>query len=90
LEAQSWGLACVVSDIPGNCAVVKDGVNGLIVPVGDAASLANAILRLLGDAGLRRQLGNNAREKAQKEFSLEAITDRLLEAYRSLGVSIVP
>lgn len=90
LEAQSWGLACVVSDIPGNCAVVRDGVNGLIVPVGDVASLANAILRLLGDTGLRRTLGNNAREKAEKEFSLEAITDRLLDAYRSLGVSIVP
>lgn len=81
LEAQSWGLACVVSDIPGNCAVVRDGVNGLVVPVGDAASLAAAIRRLLEDAGLRRRLGDRAREQAMKEYGIDSVAERLLHIY---------
>ena len=84
LEAQSWGLACVVSDIPGNRAVVEPDINGLVVPVGDAAALAIAILRLLADDRLREELGRNARQIAQDRFSLAAVAGRLDDIYRRL------
>lgn len=73
LEAQSFGLPCVVSDIPGNVAVVEDGVNGLVVPVGDANALAEAIIRLMHTSELRERLGQNAREKAIRFFSMQSV-----------------
>ena len=85
LEAQSWGLPCAVSDIPGNRAVVDDGVNGLVVPAGDADRLADAIVRLLGDAELRGRLGRAGREKTRKEFGLTSVAERLETAYRRLA-----
>jgi glycosyltransferase involved in cell wall biosynthesis len=77
LEAQSWGMACVVSDIPGNRAVVEDGCNGLVVPAGDGPALAQAILRLLSDDRLREKLGCNARQRMIAHFSIESVAFRL-------------
>lgn len=84
LEAQSSGLACVVSDIPGNRAVVSHDVNGLTVPVGDAGALAEGMLRLLGDTDLRARLGHAAREHMEQRFGLARVVDQLTDLYRSL------
>jgi glycosyltransferase involved in cell wall biosynthesis len=85
LEAQSWGLPCVVSDIPGNRAVVRDEVNGLVVPVNDVSALATAIIRLLDDPGLRSRLGTAARARMAEEFEMDRVADRVLAFYRILG-----
>lgn len=87
LEAQSWGLPCIVSNIPGNLAVVKDGVNGLVVPVGDDEKLSEAIIRLLKDPDLRRQLGQAAHKKAKKKFNMPFVQQQFLGVYRKLMVS---
>lgn len=87
LEAQSWGLPCVVSDIPGNTAVVSDGENGLVAPVGDARALAAALIRLLGDSALRAELGSAARRRAEAEFAQERIVDRLMGIYSAIAAS---
>lgn len=84
LEAQSWALPCVVSDIPGNRAVVEDGRNGLVVPVGDDRELAEAVLRFLGDIRLREAMGGSAREKMVEQFSLDSVAGRLCGIYRKL------
>ena len=86
LEAQSWGLGCVVSDIAGNLAVVEDGLNGLVVPTGDAPSLAAAIVRLLRDASLRVRLGQAARQRAQERNSLDLVAVKLADVYRRVVV----
>ena len=63
LEAMAAGLAVVVTDAsPGPLEVVKDGVNGLVVPSEDPKALAKAMERLATDPVLRAQLGSNARE----------------------------
>jgi glycosyltransferase involved in cell wall biosynthesis len=82
LEAMSWGLPCVVSDIPGNCAVIDHGVNGLVVPVNNAVALAESMVRLLKNPSLRSSLGFNARKKAESEYDVRCVTDRLIEIYR--------
>ena len=64
LEAMACGCAVVVSDIPANRELVTDGVNGLVVPLGDVDALREAIERLVGDAGLRRRIAAAAREDA--------------------------
>ena len=84
LEAQSWGLPAVVSDIPGNRAVVVHGETGLVVPVGDADALAEGILRLCGDPELRKRMGASARVRAETEFAVDRIVDRLIVLYGNL------
>ncbi|MDW9205970.1 glycosyltransferase [Escherichia coli] len=46
LEAQATGLPCIVSDIPGNNNLVKDGVNGYLFESGSVTQLKDAILRM--------------------------------------------
>jgi glycosyltransferase involved in cell wall biosynthesis len=84
IEAMSWGLPCVVSDIPGNRAVIDHGVNGFIVPVNDAVALAEAIVRLLNDPILRSSLGSNARKKAESEYDIQHVTDKLINIYHKV------
>ncbi len=84
LEAQSWGLPAVVSAIPGNMAVVEDGVNGIVVPAGDPAALADAMVRLLRAPDVRARMGSAARERVRRDFSFESVADRFAVLYRRL------
>lgn len=56
LEAMAAGLPVVVTDVPGTGEVVKDGVNGLVVPLGDPRAVAEATRRLWSDDELRRRV----------------------------------
>jgi glycosyltransferase involved in cell wall biosynthesis len=84
IEAAACGLALVTTDVPGCRAVVRDGVDGLLVPVRDAAALAQAIERLDDDRALLRRLGDAAREHALAEYDVERVNARTLEVYREL------
>lgn len=74
LEAMALGLPCIATDCPcgGPAAVLRDGENGLLVPVGDEDALAAALTALLCDSDGREQLGRAARETAEN-FRPEAI-----------------
>jgi len=87
MEAAAMGLPIVATDIRGCRQVVDDAVNGLLVPVRDAARLATAIGELVGDPQRRAAMGKASRNKAVAEFDDRrqvAITlelyDRLLRA----------
>lgn len=82
LEAQSWGCACVVSDIPGNTAVVQHDVNGLVVSVDDASALAGAIVQLFDDKALRQRLGNAARLNMIENYGISSVTERVVDIYQ--------
>lgn len=82
LEAAACGLPIVTTDAPGCREVVRDGVNGLLVPVRDAAALAAALGKLIGDAALRRGMGEQSRLRAETEFGLEAVIAQTLAVYR--------
>lgn len=84
LEALSWGLPAVVSDIPGNTALIQDGVNGIVVPVGNAELLCDGIIRLLTDIESRKRMGNAARMRMEKEFSMDIVSKKLVEIYKGL------
>ena len=84
LEAQSWGLPAVVSDIPGNIAVVENEVNGIVSITGNSRSLADAMLCLLSDDSLRKRLGEAARKKAEKCFNIDVVVDDLIKIYCKL------
>ena len=82
LEAQAAGLPAVVSDIGGNVAVVAHGENGLVVPTGDAAALAEAMLALYRAPDLRRRMGAAARARAAAAFAIDRVAEKLERAYR--------
>jgi len=84
IEAMAARRPVVVTAAEGMEQVVEDGVTGLIVPVGDAAAFASAVLRLARDPGMRRRLGEAGRARAEREFSLAAMLDRYARLYGSV------
>jgi glycosyltransferase involved in cell wall biosynthesis len=84
LEAGACGRPVVATDVPGCREVVKDGVNGILVPPRDAGALSKAIARLLQDPLLRRRMGTQGRELVVKEFSLDQTSRQVLKLYGEL------
>ncbi len=81
LEAGAMGLPLVTTDAPGCREVVEDGVNGFLMPVGDAPALATALRRLIEDPELRRRLGRRSRERVVRRFDLAAIAAETRNLY---------
>jgi glycosyltransferase involved in cell wall biosynthesis len=84
LEAALAGLPSVASRSGGIEAAVVDGETGLLAEPGDAASLAQALDRLLADADLRRRMGLSALDRARAAFALAPRLDRLETLYATL------
>jgi glycosyltransferase involved in cell wall biosynthesis len=80
-EAMAHGRPVVASAVGGLLDLVVDGETGLLVPPRDVAALRAALERLLGDANLRRRLGDAGRERVREHFSWAPVTDRTVEAY---------
>ena len=57
---------------------------GMLVSVGDAAGLADAILRLLEDAPLAAQLARNARQRLETEFTVAAMAGQYVKIYQAI------
>ena len=81
LEAMAHGLPVVATAVGGIPEVITDGREGLLVPPGDAAALARAIQRLLTSSEMRLRLGDAARDRVSKEFSLETMANRYQQIY---------
>ncbi|MDQ2101620.1 glycosyltransferase [Azospirillum isscasi] len=77
LEAQAAGLPVVAGRTGGVPDVVRDGVTGLLPPVGDADAFAAAVARLLGDHEMRRRFGEAARRTAAAEHDLSGAVEAL-------------
>lgn len=71
LEAAQWGVPIVAARAGGIPEVVRDGVNGLLVPPGDENALATALERVFGDPAFRAQLAVGARSGLDHRFSPE-------------------
>lgn len=84
LEAALLGKPAICSNIPGNNEVVQDGVTGLLFPPGDPAALAEKIDAMLADAARRRLMGSAAKARAEREFTIDAMTGRVEQLYRGL------
>ncbi|MBW3578442.1 MAG: glycosyltransferase [Actinobacteria bacterium] len=84
MEAAASGCALVLSDIRGCREIGEDGRHLLLVPPGDAASLARAVARLLDDHSLRERLGRNARRRARRRFDQHRVARTSLAVYREV------
>jgi len=87
LEAMAAGLPVVATTVGGTPEAMRDGVDGLLVPPGDADALAGAIGRLAADAPLRQQMGEAGRRRVVEHFNLERVAREVGEVYeRALNV----
>lgn len=83
-DALAARRAVVATRAGGIPEIVEDGVDGLLVPPRDFGAMAEAIVRLIGDASLRARLGEAGRAKVLRSFSAEATARGNLEVYREL------
>ena len=84
LEAAACGKPIVATDVPGCRDVVLHRINGLLVPPKNASDLADAVMLLLENEGLRVELGCRGREIVVKNFSTAAVTAHTVALYREL------
>lgn len=84
LEAMAAGLPVVSTPVGGIPEAITDGVEGYLVQPGDIDGLSECLVRLLGDAVLRRRMGEAARRKIEDGFSTDRILPKLEALYAEL------
>ena len=94
-EAQAAGVPVVATDVGGFAEVVDHERTGLLVMPKDTDAMAQATLRILNDQKLARQLVDGARQKLEREFTVErmcektcAVYEESLRAYHILVIKI--
>jgi glycosyltransferase involved in cell wall biosynthesis len=81
LDAMSFGRPVVATSAGGIPEAVEDGVSGRIVPVGDSAGLAQALVALLRDAACRAAMGEAGRRRFEERFTADRMVDETLAVY---------
>jgi lipopolysaccharide/colanic/teichoic acid biosynthesis glycosyltransferase len=84
MEASAMGVPCVATAIRGCREVVQHGDNGLLVPVGDAQALAQAVTSILEDRGVAARMSSRGREIAVAQFDERIVFERVRLAYVDL------
>ena len=84
VEAAAVGRPIVTTDVPGCRDVVTEGVNGLLVPPGQAVPLAAALRKLLDDPLMRGRMGAGGRRVAEEKFGAEHIAGQTLAFYQRI------
>lgn len=82
IEAMAYGIAVIATPVGAVEEAIVDGETGLLVPVGDVTSLAEAIKRLTENPQLRGRLGANAQARFRETFDLDIFERRIREIYR--------
>jgi glycosyltransferase involved in cell wall biosynthesis len=85
LEAMSCGTPVIAAEVGGVPEIVKDGVNGFLIPPKDSVALAATTQRLFAmDESERQQISVNARQWVEKHHSLDLFIDRHFHLYNSV------
>jgi len=81
LDAMNFSRPVVATSAGGIPEAVDDGVNGRIVPVGDSAALADALVKLLRDEACRTAMGEAGRRRFEERFTVDRMVDDTLVVY---------
>jgi glycosyltransferase involved in cell wall biosynthesis len=84
LEGMAAGLAVVATDVGGTAEAIEDGHSGLLVAAQDAGALASTVAGLLDDGPARERLGNAARERVERHFTIDSMVDSVERVYQQL------
>ena len=85
LEAMASRLPVVVTAVGGNPEIVRDGLEGLLVPRGDAAAAAAAFVRLLDDPPAAARMGEAGRARVEDRYQLSRTIDAYEQLYQRLA-----
>jgi len=87
LEAMACGKPVISTDVPSGVSWVNQhDRTGLVVRAGDEAALAAAIQTVMTDASLRVRMGDAARQRVDREFSMVRLRDRMRELFEETAV----
>jgi colanic acid/amylovoran biosynthesis glycosyltransferase len=81
MEAMAAGVPCVSTRIAGIPELIRDEVDGILVPPGNVDELAAAILRLMKEPGLRTRLAETARRRVEQKYNLTRNVDHLARQF---------
>jgi colanic acid/amylovoran biosynthesis glycosyltransferase len=83
MEAMAMEIPCIATCINGIPELIRNEVDGLLVPPSDVAGLAAVIARLADQPALRESLGQAGRLRVQQHYDLDRSADRLREVFRT-------
>lgn len=84
LEALSSAKPMVVTETGGMPEIIKDGVNGFVVPIKDFEALASRVVQLIANKELRDRLGYTGRRIVEQNYTKEIVMENTLNIYRGL------
>lgn len=84
LQAGAMGLPSIVTDINGSSEIIRDGVNGVIIPPRDTEALWKAMRNMLTDEAARRKMAANARNLIGSRYDRTFLWQELKKTYKSL------
>lgn len=86
IESFAMGKPVIGANIGGIPEIIDDGINGLLFNPGDAEDLVKKIKYLLNNKDKVREMGGNARKKAEENYGAEAHYEALMKLYTNLVV----
>jgi glycosyltransferase involved in cell wall biosynthesis len=84
VEAAAAGRPIVATDVAGCREVVRDGKEGILVPLGDVDATAQALAKLAADPALRARMGAAAHARFRERFTADAVRQTVRDLYRAL------
>ena len=84
IEAMAAGLPAVATDVGGNAEAISEGVNGFLVPPEDPEQLAEAIMKLIANPQLAKNMGQSGRSTVLDRFSTESMMRKTVDVYGQL------
>ncbi len=84
LECMAKGIPFVATNVGGNDEQIIDGQTGFLTEVNNPRALAAAMSRLVNDASLRQEMGQKARDRLRRHFSLSVMVEQTQDLYQRL------
>jgi glycosyltransferase involved in cell wall biosynthesis len=84
LQAGAMGLPSIVTNINGCNEIIKEGENGIIIPVKNTLAVFEAMLKIIKNTDLRTHLKENARPMIASRYKQQLVWEAILEEYRRL------
>jgi glycosyltransferase involved in cell wall biosynthesis len=84
LQAAASGVPIVATEVGGIPEVVKDGINGCLIPPRDPKAISQAVVKLLSDPEGARRMGAEGKRIVEREYSIESMVEGNLRAYEKV------
>jgi colanic acid/amylovoran biosynthesis glycosyltransferase len=81
MEAMAMGIPCVTSQITGIPELIRNGIDGILVPPSDLDALVESLATLMDDAPLRQRLSSNARNVVLERYDLRRNVEKLADIF---------